>query len=252
VPRTEPALRPPLAVLGAGHVGPVVAKAAVEAGYRVAIAGSGHPERVALVARVLSPGAWPLWAADAIEGAEIVVLAIPLHRLETLRLDFLAGRTVIDMMNYWPPTDGVMGRFAPADVGSSEVVQEKLAGAIVVKALNHIGYHEIEADRRPPATTGRRALGVAGDDQAARERAARLVEDIGFDAVQLTGLHSGRLLQPGGPVFGVPLDRGGFVSALEAYGGAAVSASGGGGDGGGGGGGGGRYGQSGDDKRGNA
>src|SRR6267143_505309 len=71
---------PRIAVLGAGHVGPVIARVAIAAGFRVTIAASGSPDRIALITQVLVPGAEPRWAADAAEESDIVVLAIPLHR----------------------------------------------------------------------------------------------------------------------------------------------------------------------------
>ena len=74
---TEPSR---LAVLGAGHVGPVIARLAIKAGYPVAIATSGDPDDIALITELVIPGAQPRWASDAVADADIVVLAIPLHR----------------------------------------------------------------------------------------------------------------------------------------------------------------------------
>jgi 8-hydroxy-5-deazaflavin:NADPH oxidoreductase len=66
-----------LAVLGAGHVGPVIARLAIKAGYPVAIATSGDPEDIALITELVIPGAEPRWAIDAVADADTVVLAMP-------------------------------------------------------------------------------------------------------------------------------------------------------------------------------
>jgi hypothetical protein len=154
-----------LAVLGAGHVGRVIARLAIKAGYRVDIATSGAPEDIALIIELVIPGAQPRWASDAVADADIVVLAIPLHRFLDLAPGPLSGKLVVDAMNYWPASDGVLSAFDNG--GSSEVVAGRLAGSTVVKALNHIGYHELEDRARPPGAPDRRAAGVAGDDPAA-------------------------------------------------------------------------------------
>jgi predicted dinucleotide-binding enzyme len=86
----------------------------------------------------------------------------------------------------------------------------------VVKALNHIGYHELEDRARPAGAPDRRAAGVAGDDSAAVATVAGLVDRIGYDPVRLGSLRAGRMLQPGGPVFGAVLDRADFEQAISA------------------------------------
>ena len=205
---------PRIAVLGAGHTGPVIARLAAEAGYPVSIAASGDPADIELITTILAPGARPRWAADAVRAADVVVLAIPLHRFATVDPVLVAGKVVVDTMNYWPPVDGRQPMFDDHGRGSSEIVQQRLAGSTVVKTLNHIGYHELDADRRPAGSPRRRALGVAGDDPGAVDIVSEIVERIGYDTVRLAGLRAGRILQPGGPVFGVALDRTDFELAV--------------------------------------
>jgi 8-hydroxy-5-deazaflavin:NADPH oxidoreductase len=207
---------PRIAVLGAGHSGPVIARAAVEAGYHVTIAASGDPERIALIARVLVPGADPQWAADAVADADVVILAIPIHKFPAFDAALVAGKIVVDVMNYWPPVDGAQEMFEDSDRGSSEIVQERLAESMVVKTLNHLGYHELDEDRRPAGSPDRRAVGVAGDDSDAVDIVSDIVERMGFDAVRLDSLRAGRLLEAGGPVFGASLRRAEFDLAIRA------------------------------------
>jgi predicted dinucleotide-binding enzyme len=207
---------PPIAVLGAGHAGPVIARVAIGAGYQTSIAASGDPAEIELITQILAPGAKPRWAADAVAEAELVVLAIPLHKFATIDPVMVAGKIVIDPMNYWPEVDGRLAAFEDRRLGSSEVVQRRLAASTVVKTLNHLGYHDLEDDRRPAGSPDRRALGVAGDDPAAVQVVAELIERIGYDAVRVGRLSAGRLLEPGEPVFGVPLTRAAFEQALRA------------------------------------
>jgi predicted dinucleotide-binding enzyme len=205
-----------LAVLGAGHVGPVIARLAITAGYPVAIATSGDPDDIALITELVIPGARPRWASDAIADADIVVLAIPLHRFAELDPGLLAGKIVVDAMNYWPASDGVLTAFEDGGTsGSSEIVARRLAGSAVVKALNHIGYHELEDRARPPGAPDRRAAGLAGDDPAAIAAVAALTSRLGYDPVRLGGLRAGRVLQPGGPVFGQVLTLPEFERAVH-------------------------------------
>jgi predicted dinucleotide-binding enzyme len=203
-----------IAVLGAGHVGPVIARAAITAGYRVSIADSGDPESIALITEVLVPGAEPRWAADAVQKSDIVVLAIPLHKFATFDTSLVTDKIVVDAMNYWPPIDGVQELFEDPQLGSSEIVAHRLSRSTIVKTFNQIGYHDLEDERRPVGSPDRRAIGVAGDDAAAVDTVSDVIERIGYDAVRLDSLRAGRVLEPGGPVFGVPLRRAEFEAAV--------------------------------------
>jgi hypothetical protein len=200
-------------VLGAGHVGPVIARLAIKAGYPVSIAASGDPDDIALITELIIPGAQPRWASEAVADAEIVVLAMPLHRFLDVDPGLLSGKVVVDAINYWPASDGTLTAFE--DGASSEIVAERLAGSTMVKALNHIGYHELEDRSRPEGAPDRKAAGVAGDDPVAAGAIADLVDRIGYDPVRLDSLRAGRAMQPGSPVFGAVLDRADFERAIS-------------------------------------
>ena len=119
---------------------------------------------------------------------------------------------MVDAMNYWPASDGVQPAFE--DDPSSVIVARRLGGSVVVKALNHIGYSELEDRARPAGDPDRRAAGVAGDVPTAVAAIADLIDRIGYDPVRMDSLRAGRVLQPGGPVFGALLTRHEFERAV--------------------------------------
>jgi predicted dinucleotide-binding enzyme len=204
-----------IAVLGAGHVGPVIARLAIDAGFEVAIAASGSPENLELIAQVVMPGVEARWAVDAVAAADVVVLAIPLHRFPALDPGVFAGKLVVDAMNYWAPADGVVPMFQGQELSSSEIVQRRLSQSTVVKSLNQIAYQDLEDGRRPAGSPDRHAIGVAGDHPDAAKLVGEIVDRFGYDPILLGSLSAGRVLQPGGPVFGAVLARSEFERAIQ-------------------------------------
>ena len=192
-----------LGIVGAGKVGTTIARAAVGAGYDVAISGSGPGERIALIVDVLAAGARAVSTDEVVRFADLIVLAVPMHRFRELPRDLFDGKIVVDAMNYWEEIDGVDEELATAPMGTSVVVQQRFTSAHVVKSLNHLGYYEFQEGRRPRGTPGRIALAAAGDDRAAVAAVMQLVDRLGFDAVDAGRLEAGVALGPEGPVFGV-------------------------------------------------
>jgi predicted dinucleotide-binding enzyme len=192
-----------LGIVGAGKLGTTLARAAVTAGYDVAISASGPGDEIALTVDVLAPGARTATTEEVVRHADIVVLAVPTHRFRELPSDLFAGKILVDAMNYWEPVDGDDPELATTAQGTSVVVQERFRSARVVKSLNQLGYHELDENPRATGAPDRIAIGAAGDDRLAVRRVMHLIDRLGFDSVDVGPLECGLALEPDGSPFAI-------------------------------------------------
>lgn len=196
-----------IAILGAGKLGIVLAQLALKAGYEVYISGSGSPEKIRLSIQVLAPGAVATSTEEAVKKADVVILALPLGKYKTIPKDTLDGKLVIDAMNYWWEVDGEREEFKNPVTSTSQLVQDFLHKSRVVKALSHMGYHHLYDESRPKEDPNRKAIAIAGDNDADNSIVAELVDNLGFDPLVIGDLSAGRQLEPGHKSFGANVDR---------------------------------------------
>jgi predicted dinucleotide-binding enzyme len=202
-----PHSRPVIGVIGTGRLGTAVARQALKAGYQVYVANSRGPQSLELLLDVLLPGAVAAEIQEVAHKSDLTILAMPLNKYHTLDPSWLAGKLVIDAMNYWPPTEGEIAEFMNPTVTSSEYLQQYFNQARIVKTLNHVAYNEIESHSTPSGHVGRRAIALASNDSAAKKQVEQFIDTLGFDAVDVGELQRGSAFQPDTKVFNARLTR---------------------------------------------
>lgn len=205
-----------IGLIGAGHIGSQVARLAVAQGHDVVLSNSRGPETLSTLVAELGPKARAATVAEAARAADIAVVTIPLKHYKQVPVEPLAGKVVIDTNNYYPQRDGHIAALDDGSLTSSGLLQERLSGAHVVKAFNHIYAHQITSDATPPPTPDRRALVIAGDDLVAKAQVAELIDGFGFDVVDAGPLSESWRIEPGAPAYGASLNSEELTAALAA------------------------------------
>lgn len=190
-----------IGIIGSGHVGSSLAKAAIAHGYDVVISNSQGLDSLTGLVKDLGPGARAAMPAEAAAAGDVVIIAIPITTVSQLPADALAGKVVIATVNYFPQRDGPI---AEIDSGAETVpgfVQVHLPASTVVRAFSMVDAADMSGDGYPQGDPKRRALALFADDPAARELAAGLYDEFGFDPVDLGGLDEAWRVDPGQPAF---------------------------------------------------
>ncbi|TDC24955.1 NADP oxidoreductase [Streptomyces sp. 8K308] len=193
-----------LGLIGSGNIGGTVARLAIAAGLDVVVSNSRGPETLVGLVQELGDRARAGTTDEAAQDGDIVVVAIPLRAYPDVPVEPLAGKLVLETLNYYPQRDGVFPELDSGAATSSELVQRHLAGARLVKAFNNIYWAHLLNYARPSGASDRSALPIAGDDPAAREEATRLLDRLGWDAVDAGTLADSWRFEPGTPAYGAP------------------------------------------------
>ena len=191
-----------LGLIGAGHIGSQLARLAVKHGYDVVVSNSRGPQTLADLVHELGPHARAATPEEAAKAGDIVVVTIPLKNLHDVPVPPLSGKIVIDTLNYYPQRDGHIADLDNEKTTTSELVQAYLPVSKVVKAFNHIYAAELTTHGQPAGSPDRRALAIAGNDTGAKMEVAALLDQFGFDTVDVGPLGESWRIQRDTPGYG--------------------------------------------------
>jgi predicted dinucleotide-binding enzyme len=185
-----------IGIIGAGNIGANAAKLFAEAGHEIAIANSRGAETLKDLVAQIGEKARAVSIEEAAKFGEIVFVSIPFGKYKTLPADAFDGKIVIDSNNYYPDRDGNFAELDENKTTSSEMLAEHLKGARIVKAFNTIWFEHLktQGDTNLPVEE-RRAIFVAGNDADAKKNISKLIEEIGFAAIDTGNLRDGGMAQ---------------------------------------------------------
>lgn len=177
-------------IIGAGRIGGNLATQWARRGHDVLISLKRDRDELAEMADAI--GARWGSAGDAVEHGDVVVVSVPWPTLDAVASDVHPGdKPLIDTTNQYA-AGGVAHDFSEAS--AAEHNAHRFATSRLVKAFNTYtaGFQAEVGDGRHSRPV---AMFFAGEDDAAKEVAAALVRDTGFEPVDLGGWATTSLLE---------------------------------------------------------
>lgn len=202
--------------IGSGNIGQAIAKQAIAHGYTVVMSNSRGPETLADLIAELGPQASAATAAQAAAAGDIAVVTVPFKNFLDVPVEPLAGKVVIDTNNYYFERDGHYAEIDNGDATVSGLLAAHLPTSKIVKAFNMIQALAIGTDAKSKGAAGRRALPIAGDHADAKKTVAALIQEFGFDVVDVGPLVEGRRFDRDQPAYGPNLNTAELETALAA------------------------------------
>lgn len=201
-----------IGIIGSGALGSNFARILAKKGISATISNSRGPASLADLVKELGSTIKAGTVAEA-ASADMVLLAVRWVDAEKVlgNLPAWNGRILIDGTNpveFFDPATSPDAKdpsnplaaygIKAVDLGgrhSSQIIQQFVPGARVVKAFNH---NDVNVLKEPETAGGRRVLFYSGDDGAAKAAVRGIMEETGFFPVDLG------TLDVGGPLASLP------------------------------------------------
>ena len=180
-----------IAVIGTGNVAGALGTEFAAQGHDI-VYGSREPGRDEVAALVERTGgnASATTQAEAVAGADMVVLAVPGEVAAEVAgsLGDLSGKIIIDPTNRISRGDDGFMHYT-MDTSNAELIQAAAPGASVVKAFNALSF------RTMMEPGGAVTIPLVGDDADAKARVAELVAGMGLEPLDVGPLSAAHIVE---------------------------------------------------------
>ena len=180
--------------IGSGNIGTALAKIWISSGHEVMLSFTRHPEE--LKQKAENMGATSGTPEEAVAFGDVIVLAVMYKILDKAleQAGSVDGKIIIDTNNSLLPPDHTEFAVTGHDSVAEEIAR-KAKGAKVVKAFNTVGVNILASDSRD-FNGDTPVMFYCGDDNDAKEKVAPLIEDAGFEPIDIGKLQSARYIEP--------------------------------------------------------
>jgi hypothetical protein len=196
-----------IGIVGSGKLGMTALRLFVACGHRVAVSNTRGPNSMPELITTFHGQARAATTTDIAIGGDVIILALPFSRYRELPVEPFRRKLVVDATNYDPDRDGATAALDNDEITSTELISQHLKRARIVKALNTMPYQTLGTKGQTDAAPQQRlALFFCGGNQDAKQTVARLIDQLGFAAIDTGTLsRGGRLQQPGSAICRAPL-----------------------------------------------
>lgn len=190
-----------IGIIGIGPIGSTLVRQYTKAGHQVKMANASNIGRIKELQ--IETGAQRVPLPEIVEDIAVLVVSIPLMNIpdlaKTLKGSIEDDTVVVDTTNYYPIRDGHIAEIVggmPESIWISNYL-----GKRVVKTYNSLLAGSLVRAGLPKGAPDRIALPISGDDPSEKEKVAGLVDDSGFDSLDIGDLENSWRQQPGSPIY---------------------------------------------------
>ena len=185
-----------IGILGSGLMGGKLGTLFARAGHHVVFSYSHSRSKLESLASEAGPRARAGTPREAAEDADVLLLAVHWKRVDDVleKAGDLTGKTLISCS--LPMNDDDTALVVGHTTSGAEELAKKVAGVSVVSAFGTVPSEVLFAVYETRRRKRRPSLVYCGDDDDAKQTAATLIRDVGFDPMDLGPLEMARHMEP--------------------------------------------------------